>query len=134
MDARVQMLYCGARVSAARLGRFKLHFTTTRWTDEAGQICLENVICNCHGHEHSPPLMYDLHADPGETAPLDVSPPDHARVVERAQQAKARHEASVVPVPSQTERLPNAWMLPCCGTEKGSLRWAWSVLTNTCGC
>ena len=29
--------YCGARVSALRLGRFKAHFTTAAWEDDDGQ-------------------------------------------------------------------------------------------------
>ena len=36
-------LYCGARVAAARHGRWKVHFSTTIWEDEANQICRTSV-------------------------------------------------------------------------------------------
>ena len=130
--------YCGDRVSAVRLGQWKAHYTTTAWED-ARQICRRNVICNCHGHEHDPPLLYDVHADPAESAPLDVNDAKEGasrrELLERIARAKARHEAGVLRVPSQTERLPNSpFSLPCCGVERGSAEHAWKLLTGQCGC
>ena len=71
-----------------------------------------------------------------ELAPLDAAAPEHAAVVAAIRAAKARHEASVAPVPSQTERLPSKLTdLPCCGVgAEGSWAHAWAVLTNGCGC
>ena len=128
------MHYCNARVAAVRHGRFKLHFTTAEWQDEQAQTCRAGVICGCHGHEHDPPLLFDLHADPAELAPLDASAPRFRGVLARVGRAKARHEASVAPVQSQTELLPRPWHFPCCGEEPGSWAFAWGVLTNQCGC
>jgi arylsulfatase A len=133
-DAVVHFMYCGARVAAARQGRFKAHFTTAKWQDERAQICKENVICGCHGHVHDPPLLFDLHADPAELTPLDPAVPAHAAALGRISEAKMRHEATVEPYPSQTELLPSPAMLPCCNAEKGTAMFYWKVLTNTCGC
>ena len=129
--------YCAAAVSAVRHGRWKAHFTTSVWDDgDDEQTCKRNVICNCHGHVHEPPLLFDMYRDPAELAPLDAAAPEHAAVVAAIRAAKARHEASVAPVPSQTERLPSKLTdLPCCGVgAEGSWAHAWAVLTNGCGC
>jgi len=48
--------------------------------------------------------------------------------------AKEQHEATLVVVPSQTERLPVPWHFPCCGVERGTARYWWRVLSNQCGC
>ena len=126
--------YCGANVSAVRQGRFKVHYTTTRWEDEEGMICRRAVICACHGHRHDPPLLYDVHADPAEAQPLDPTTPDHAEVLQRALATKQRHEATLVAVPSQTERLPTLGHFPCCGIERGTFAHVWSTINNLCGC
>ena len=132
--------YCGDRVSAVRLGRYKAHYTTARWEDDR-QICRRNVICNCHGHEHNPPLLFDVHADPAELNPLDVndawSQEGSARraLLERIAHQKDLHEATLIKAPSQTERIPTSpFHLPCCGTERGSKEHAWQLMTGQCGC
>ena len=48
--------------------------------------------------------------------------------------AKEQHEATLVAVPSQTERLPVPWHFPCCGVKRGTARYWWRVLSNQCGC
>lgn len=126
--------YCAARVSSVRHGAWKAHYTTTLWEDEEGQICRRNVICNCHGVEHDPPLLYNVHADPGETRPLDVSLAEHAAVLRAMGEAKERHEETLLPYPSQTERLPTLHHFPCCGVERGTWSHVWGVLNNLCGC
>ena len=126
--------YCAARISAVRHGVWKAHYTTTLWEDEEAQICRWNVICNCHGVEHDPPLLYNIHEDPSELRPLDVSAPEHRATLKAMGEAMARHEATLVPYPSQTEKLPMPHHLPCCGVERGTWQHAWSVLNNICGC
>jgi steryl-sulfatase len=126
--------YCAARVSSVRHGVWKVHYTTTRWEDEQAQICRNNVICNCHGHEHNPPLLYNIHEDPAEITPLDVTTAQHTDILRTIAEAKARHEATLVPYPSQTELLPMPHHFPCCGVERGSWQHYWSVFNNLCGC
>ena len=128
------MLYCGAHVAAARLGRFKAHFSTVKWEDEAAQTCPRKVICECEGHVHGVPLLYDVHDDPGETSPLD--PREHAELIARFVAARARHEASLVRVPSQTELLPTPSHVPCCGVPRGSVEHIWKLFwaRHECGC
>ena len=126
--------YCAARVSSARHGVWKVHYTTTKWEDEAGQMCRQNVICNCHGHEHDPPLLYNVHEDPAETTPLDTSLPAHAATLRTFRTAVSRHEATLVSMPSQTELLPTLRHFPCCGVERGTWSHVWQVINNLCGC
>ena len=116
-----------------RHGAWKAHYTTTLWEDEEGQICRRNVICNCHGVEHDPPLLYNVHAD-RETRPLDVSLAEHAAVLRAMGEAKEQHEETLLPYPSQTERLPTLHHFPCCGVERGTWSHVWGVLNNLCGC
>ena len=85
---------------------------------------------------HDPPLLYDIHADPSESTPLDTTQPEHERTVQYIKKAVARHEASLITVPSQTERLPTVVGLEfdCCGVERGSAIYWWRVILNLCGC
>ena len=131
--------YCGDRIAAVRHGRWKAHYTTAKWEEPLdAQICRQNVICSCHGHEHSPPLLFDVHADPSESTALTMRSvefgSERRQALERIDAAKVRHEASLVRAPSQTIRLPTPFSLPCCGVERGSLEHAWKVLINSCGC
>lgn len=129
------MHHCGGRIAAVRHGRYKAHFTTARWLEEASQTCRRSVICACAGRTHEPPLLYDIHADPAELSPLDPALPPHAAAIERIKHARAQHEATIVDVPSQNERLPSRLThLPCCGAAPGSWEHAWKVLSDGCGC
>ena len=132
-----QFFYCGTRVSAARDGRFKIHFTTTAYEDDAAQICRDSVICSCHGKTHDPPLVFDMWADPGESTPLDIGTDEAAAAALNTIAARvAEHERTVEPVPSQTELFPRTpSSLPCCGAEEhGSWHHWYLVLTDGCGC
>ena len=59
---------------------------------------------------------------------------EHQGVLAEIAAAKEQHEATLVAVPSQTERLPVPWHFPCCGVERGTARYWWRVLSNQCGC
>jgi steryl-sulfatase len=132
------MLYCGARVTAVRFGKYKAHYETTRWTDERTQMCRREVICGCEANRrHDPPLLFDMHADPAELSPLDTLDDRSGRlaaVLRHIEADKAAHEASIVPVPHQTEILPMLHHFPCCNAQTGTLAYVWKVVTNTCGC
>ena len=80
------------------------------------------------------PLLYDVHDDPGETSPLD--PREHAEPIARFVAARARHEASLVRVPSQTELLPTPSHVPCCRVPRGSVEHFWRLFwaRHECGC
>ena len=108
--------YCGDRVAAVRHGRWKAHFTSARWEEpEGAQMCRRNVICACHGHEHAPPLLFDVHADPSESAPLSMRSVEFGSerrlALERIAAAKAQHEATLVRVDAQTTKLPTPCLL-----------------------
>lgn len=126
--------YCGGHVTAVRHGKWKLHYTTAKWEDEDAQICRRSIICSCQGFQHDPPLLFDIHADPAELLPINVSSPAFTNLLAKVAEAKGRQEASVRPIESQTEKLPLPHHFPCCGVERGTLAHAWSVFRNICGC
>jgi arylsulfatase A len=73
-------------VWAARVGRYKAHFKT-----KSGYQRDELL-------EHDPPLLFDLHADPGESYNIAEQRPE---AIEAIRRRAAEHAATVVPVKDQ---------------------------------
>ena len=82
---REMFYYWGEELWGARVGDFKLHFTTK--TEYVGQ----------QPERHDPPLLYHLGHDPGERHNVAGQ---HPGVIERIRAAVKRHEESVERVPS----------------------------------
>ncbi|XP_075855734.1 arylsulfatase D isoform X2 [Microcebus murinus] len=120
--------YCGKYLHAARWhqrasGRvWKVHYTTPRFQPAGAGACYGRGICPCSGEgvtQHSPPLLFDLSADPSEARPLrpDSEPLYHA-VLARVGEAVARHGETLSPVPEQfsvSSIMWKPWLQPCCG-------------------
>jgi arylsulfatase A-like enzyme len=121
--------YCGSTVTAVRQGKFKAHYWTTKW-DEGLRACPSIIICPCRSTQHSPPLLFDIEADPAEESPLDVE--KHADVLSLMDVAVQKHKATIVPVSNQLETLALPWLFPCCNAE------GWTrvirLITNSCQC
>lgn len=100
--------YCGQQVSAARVGDYKVHWSTPIF-DGGGQTCAGLKVCHCvgdHVQQHSPPLVFDLRSDPGESRALGVLPGSAAEaVVQRAERALAAHRARVATVKNQLQTI-----------------------------
>lgn len=121
--------YCGSTITAVRQGKYKSHFWTAVW-DKGLQACPSVTICACLGTQHTPPLLFDIEADPGETNPLDVS--KHLDVLSSMADAVRKHQETVVPVTNQLESLGLPWLFPCCNS-KGWTR-IFRLVTNSCQC
>ncbi len=80
--------YRGTQLYAARLGRYKAHFTT------------RPGYGNNEPQPHDPPLLFDLGVDPGESFNVAAEHPD---VLQAIQQAVERHRTTVTPVKNQLE-------------------------------
>ncbi|MBB4081072.1 arylsulfatase A-like enzyme [Lewinella aquimaris] len=79
--------YRGTHLDAARVGQYKSHYFTQGNYGQFGPR-----------EEHSPPLLYHLGADPGETTNVAAA---HPEILEAIQAAVDRHQASVTPAPDQ---------------------------------
>lgn len=121
--------YCGSTITAIRLGKFKAHYWTPIW-DDGLQACPSVTICPCLGTQHTPPLLFDIEADPGETSPLDVE--KHLDVLSAMDTAVRKHQETIVPVTNQVETLALPWLFPCCNAD------GWTriirLVTNSCRC
>uniref|UniRef100_A0A8C5Y2Q9 Arylsulfatase D n=1 Tax=Microcebus murinus TaxID=30608 RepID=A0A8C5Y2Q9_MICMU len=120
--------YCGKYLHAARWHQrasrrvWKVHYTTPRFQPAGAGACYGRGICPCSGEgvtQHSPPLLFDLSADPSEARPLrpDSEPLYHA-VLARVGEAVARHGETLSPVPEQfsvSSIMWKPWLQPCCG-------------------
>jgi len=127
--------YCDLTVSAVRHGRYKAHFATTKWEDERAHTCPSALVCKCAAVAHDPPLVFDIVADPAERRPIAPGSDAEAdAAVARMREARARQEASVIGVPSQTERRPEVGNFPCCGFPHPGWRRILAVLLDRCGC
>jgi arylsulfatase A-like enzyme len=80
--------YRGAQLYAARLGRFKAHFTT------------KSAYGPDKPQSHEPPLLFDLGVDPGESFNLATN---HPAVIEDIKKLVEQHRATVTPVTNQLE-------------------------------
>ena len=65
---------------------------------------------------HSPPLLFDLQADPAEASPLDVRTPAHAATLRRLERGRAAAQRSVAddPLRSTVDWAERAAVRPCC--------------------
>lgn len=121
--------YCGSTITAIRFGAFKAHYWTPQW-DDGFQACPSVTICPCFGTQHTPPLLFDIEADPSETYPLDVS--KHLDVLSAMDEAVREHQKTLVPVENQIESLGLPWLFPCCNARGWSRMFR--VITNSCRC
>lgn len=121
--------YCGSTVTAIRKGKFKAHYWTTVW-DNGLQSCPSVTICPCLGTQHTPPLLFDIEADPGESNALDVN--KHLDVLSSMNAALQKHQETIEPVKNQLESLGMPWLFPCCNAH-GWTR-IFRLITNSCQC
>ena len=121
--------YCGSTVTAVRQGKYKAHYWTTKW-DEGLSACPSVVICPCRVVPHSPPLLFDIEADPAETSALNNT--EYSHILTSMNTALEQHKASIVPVLNQLETIARPWLFPCCNATG----WArvFRLITNTCHC
>jgi arylsulfatase A-like enzyme len=80
--------YRGAEITACRLGRFKLHYSTQNGNSPVPPV------------RHSPPLLFDLGRDPGEREDVAAA---HPAVVARIEAEVLRHQATIKPVAPQMD-------------------------------
>lgn len=80
--------YRGTRLFACRLGEYKAHFQTQAGYGQPAPAT------------HEPPLLYNLAIDPAEKFDIALN---HPNVLEAIKQAVVAHQATVAPVPSQTD-------------------------------
>ncbi|XP_069320616.1 arylsulfatase D isoform X1 [Eulemur rufifrons] len=120
--------YCGKNLHAARWhqkesGRvWKVHYMTPQFHPEGAGACYGRGTCPCSGEgvtHHSPPLLFDLSADPSEARPLSPAlEPLYHTVLARVGEAVARHRETLSPVPEQfsvSNIMWKPWLQPCCG-------------------
>ncbi|CAF2866519.1 unnamed protein product [Rotaria sp. Silwood2] len=121
--------YCGSTVTAVRQSKYKAHYWTPKW-DEGLRACPSVTICPCLAIQHSPPLLFDIEADPAEESPLDIQ--HYSDVLSMMDTAVQKHKATIVPVQNQLEKIPLPWLFPCCNAQ------GWTriirLLTNSCQC
>ena len=80
--------YRGAQLFALRLGKWKAHFATQPGYGTPNPV------------HHDPPLLFDLHADPGESFNVAAN---HPEVLAQIGRATERHRADLQPAPTQLE-------------------------------
>ncbi|XP_050998473.1 arylsulfatase L [Acomys russatus] len=120
--------YCEVFLHAARWVQrdrgkiWKAHFITPNFDPVGSGACPGRGVCSCVWEvtEHDPPLLFELHTDPGETQVLtpDVEPAFH-EVVTRLRQEHARHWAGLHQIQQQLGTIYNVWrpwLQPYCGT------------------
>jgi arylsulfatase A len=90
MPERPFFYYRGARLFAARLGPWKLHLLTQKGYGQA------------QPEAHDPPLLFNLHVDPGEIFNVATN---HPSVIAEIQKAIEAHRATVTPVKMQLEEI-----------------------------
>jgi arylsulfatase A-like enzyme len=86
LPERPLFYYRGSRLAACRLGKYKAHFST------------QTGYSGVPPEEHSPPLLFDLEFDPGETTEIGAAHPD---VIARIEAAVAAHKAALKVAPPQ---------------------------------
>jgi arylsulfatase A-like enzyme len=80
--------YRGTQLFAARLGNWKAHYYT------------QPGYGTPKPEAHDPPLLFDVHIDPGENVNVAAR---HPEVLAEIVAAVARHRATVKPAPTQLE-------------------------------
>jgi arylsulfatase A len=86
---------------AVRCGAYKAHFVT-------------NTHLKTTPIVHDPPLLYQLEYDPSEDYPIDSKSSEYQDAMEIIQAAKAKHEATLTPVPNQMAMGGNDEYKLCC--------------------
>jgi len=121
--------YCGSTITAVRQGKYKAHYWTPKW-DEGLRACPSVTICPCLGTPHSPPLLFDIEADPAEESPLNIE--KYSDVLSKMDIAVQEHKTTLIPVKNQLEELALPWLFPCCNAQ------GWTriirLMTNSCQC
>ena len=88
---QLMFYYHGQEVFAARQGMYKAHFKTkTSYTSQREAV------------SHNPPLLYHLGHDPSEKYDVAL---EHLDLIDDIRRLKAEHEATIVPVENQLERM-----------------------------
>ncbi|XP_068126024.1 arylsulfatase H-like isoform X2 [Hyperolius riggenbachi] len=120
--------YCDEHLHAVRWQEsssnttWKVHYMSPRFSPEGAGACHGFKVCACSGKQvlyHVPSLLFNLSNDPSEKYPLPSDCGLYRKVTEIIQQAVARHNSTLHPVPQQLFRLNNLWnpmLQPCCGT------------------
>ena len=117
--------YCGYNLNAMRYGPWKAHFWTPKITDPVAVTCsdLDNPDnptqgCGCDESvsvRHDPPLVYNLDVDPGEKYARDLATDAEAAAALAAMlEDRTRHEAALVPAPSQCDTPEDPALQACC--------------------
>lgn len=91
------LYYRGTQLFAARLGNWKAHFITQPSYGPGAR------------EEHTPPQLFNLAADPGESHNVAAQ---NADVLAKISAAVARHRETVKPVPTQLEAVVEAPKAP----------------------
>ncbi|XP_073472490.1 arylsulfatase D-like isoform X1 [Aquarana catesbeiana] len=120
--------YCGNHLHAVRWYQkessttWKVHFITPAFHPEDAVGCYDNLLCGCEGKDvihHSPPLLFDLSADPSESKPLQShTNPYYKEVITKIEAAIEEHKKTISVVPHQLSFYNNLWkpwLQPCCG-------------------
>ncbi|KAM4601587.1 steryl-sulfatase [Polymixia lowei] len=128
--------YCNAYLNAVRWhprnssAVWKAFYFTPNFYPENGTACFHTHACFCTADYvtyHDPPLLFDLTADPSESAPLTPdAEPAFRPVLAAMAEAAERHRSSVRPADDQMSVgnvLWKPWLQPCC-----------SSLADLCGC
>lgn len=121
--------YCGSTVTAARRGKYKAHYWTPIW-DQGLRACPSVTICPCLGQQHSPPLLFDIEADPAEESPLDIQ--NYTEVLSMIDTSIQEHKKTLISVSNQVETLALPWLFPCCNAR--GLTRVLRLITNSCQC
>lgn len=123
---RLMFHYCGVFLHGVRFAQdidhvWKIYFYTPRYKSPGEEKC--QFVCMCHAEhaiEHSPPLIYNIQADPRESSPLDVNGEQH-RLVLNAIEGDLRDHRASLPATSAIESqfsfantVWKPWLQPCC--------------------
>lgn len=121
--------YCNAYLNAVRWkprnssSVWKAFFFTPDFSPPDGVGCFHTHVCFCTPEAvtvHDPPLLFDLAADPSESAPLtpDTEPAFHS-VLAAMRRAVEAHESGLIPAESQlsaAKLMWRPWLQPCCSS------------------
>ena len=95
---------------ALRWKQYKAHYYTS------GGLCVDtypDIVCraNYSRHTHDPPLLYDLHQDPGEIYNLDTT--RYSDVMDKIEEVRKNFESTFEYSKSEMERGHDEKLIPC---------------------